>query len=186
MKKLLLIALLFSSLIAFAQKKGQNFCEGDNTESFFTLMSAKKIIYWYDTYYVEEKRGLKTLNGKEYTEYSQTWEKGFVATLYLRQEDGKTFQYEECCDKETLRFDDRFNKGDKWRTADKHVEYEIVETNVTLKTPVCNYKNLVKLKYTTKTDFFEFYYLQGFGYIGASVEDNLVSFASAEFLQKKN
>ena len=185
MKRLLLVVILLTSIATFAQKEGQVFCEGDHTESYFTLLSTNKIVYWYDTYYVEKKVGLKTIDKKEYMQYLQTWESGFVATLYLRQENGKTFQYEECCDEETLRFDDRFNKGDKWKTADKLVEYEIIETNVSLKTPVCDYKNLVKLKYTTKKDVFEFYYLKGFGYVGASVDGNLISFASAEFLQKK-
>ena len=186
MKNLILFTLLLFYFSTFAQKSGQVFCEGDSTESYFALLSAHKIIYWYDTYYIEKKEGLKTINGKEYIGYSQTWEKGFVATLYLRQENGITYQYEECCNEETLRFDDNFKVGDKWKTADKLVEYEILESRVVLKTPVCEYKNLVKLKYTTKDTYFEFYYLKGFGYVGASVNDNLISFASAVLLQKKD
>ena len=186
MKNLILITLLLFCFSTFAQKSGQVFCEGERTESYFTLLSADKIIYWYDTYYVEKKVGLKTINGKEYIEYSQTWEKGFVATLYLRQENGNTYQYEECCNEETLRFNDNFKVGDKWKTADKLVEYEILETNVSLKTPVCDYKDLVKLKYTTKDTYFDFYYLKGFGYVGASVDGNLISCASADLLPKKD
>lgn len=185
MKTILLLATLATTVNAFAQKEGQMFCEGDATESYFSLLSAKKIIYWYDTYYVEKKVGSKTINGKDYIEYTQTWENNYVASLFLRQDQGKTYQYEACCNEETLRFDDNFKKGDQWQTADGLVEYEILETNVSLKTPVCDYKNLVKLKYTTTEAFFEFYYLRGFGYVGATINGNLISCVSAEFLPKK-
>ncbi|MEJ6792706.1 MAG: hypothetical protein QNK89_08285 [Lacinutrix sp.] len=185
-KVFLLILVLSFNLNCFAQKEGQVFCEGDETESYFSLLSANKIVYWYDTYYIEKKVGTKTINNKEYIEYSQTWEEGYVAKLFLRQEQGRTYQYEECCTEDTLRFDDNFTINDKWKTADKLVEYQVLETNVALKTPVCNYKNLIKIKYNSKDAFFEFYYLKGFGYVGASVDGKLISCVSAELLPKKD
>lgn len=185
MKKLMLLVLLLSNLSVFAQKEGQIFCEGDASESYFTLLSAKKVIYWSDTYYIEKKVGLKTINDKEYIEYLQAWENGQKVSLFLRTENGKVFQYEECCDEDTLRFDDNLKAGDKWKTADNLVEYEIIATDISLKTPVCNYKNILKLKSTFKNGSFEFYYLKGFGYVGASIDGELISFASAEILTRK-
>ncbi|WP_299208507.1 hypothetical protein [uncultured Dokdonia sp.] len=159
----------------FSQKEGQTFCEVYEEDSYFPITIKTKKILWKDTYYMEEIIGKKTREGKEYVEYAQTWEEGTVSFMYLREENGVIYQFEECCDTETIRFDPSFTKGHTWKTADQKARYTLLTFEETLKTPFCNYEDLIVIKLEAGTLVYKFYYKKGYGYVGTKQEGILIS-----------
>lgn len=71
MRKIILLIVLSVSSFVFAQKEGQDFCEGNNKGSYFPLDITKKKIYWYSTFYYEVPNGIKIKNEKQYVEFKQ-------------------------------------------------------------------------------------------------------------------
>ncbi|MFY0630510.1 MAG: hypothetical protein JXR05_09020 [Flavobacteriaceae bacterium] len=178
--KITLISFLLLSTTIIAQfTQGQNFCDENKDGSYFPLVIEDKKIFWSNTHYIEAIAGRKTINKKTYIAFNQTWKEGNVDRLYLREENGVVYQYEECCGrKETVRYDKRFKDGHVWKTADKKGTYRILTTKGTFKTPLCNYKNVMIIEADLQGGKFKFYYLKGHGYIGASVNDQLVSYVT--------
>lgn len=174
-KNIIIIFCLITS-VSFSQSEGQSFCGGDPEAPFFTLHSGTKYIVWDNTYYSEKNVGQKTINGVEYTHYQQSWESGPIQDLYLREVDGTVYQFEDCCDDDTVRLPSKQQVGQTWKTADELSIYEIVAIDGKLKTPVCEYSNLLVLKSTFQNGEFTFYYQKGYGYVGATVNDQLISF----------
>ncbi|WP_053990628.1 hypothetical protein [Mangrovimonas sp. TPBH4] len=183
MKKTFTLGLTaFLSFNAFAQlKEGQNFCDENKDGSYFPLVLQEKKILWSNTRYTETRSGTKMLNGQEYIAFLQTWEGHAPDTLYLREEKGVVYQYETCCLEETVRFDDKFKKGQTWKTADGLGEYTILSFKGTLKTPICEYKNLLVIEAKLQSGNFKFYYLKGHGYVGATVDDKIISCVTPTF-----
>jgi len=181
-KTLLLIVSLLAINLTFAQiKDGQNFCDETKNGSYFPLVLEEKKLFWADTHYVETKNGTKEINGKTYVEYLQEWKEGNTSTLYLREENGVVYQYEECCEQETIRYDESFKKGYTWKTADGLGQYEILTFKGALKTPFCEYKNAMVIQANLENGTFKFYYLKGHGYIGATVNDKIISCVTPTF-----
>lgn len=179
---LILLFSLFTVTNSFSQlKEGQNFCDPTEDGSYFPLVIKKKKFFWADTRYVETKKGTKELNGKTYVEFSQEWLGGTTATLYLREQDGVIYQYEECCETETIRYDENFEEGHTWKTASGEGEYKIVTYEGTLKTPFCEYEDLMVIEAVLKNGTFKFYYFKGHGYVGATVDDQLISCVTPTF-----
>ncbi|MFD2824288.1 hypothetical protein ACFS5M_11455 [Lacinutrix iliipiscaria] len=176
MKYFCLLTLFLVSINSFSQKEGQLFCDGDPNSDYFTLLDSNKYIIWRNTYYVEKMERQKQLNGKTYVEYSQSWESGDVVKLYLKKEKGVVYQFEDCCDDDTVRMPNHPQKGDTWKTADGLVTYEVISIESELKTPVCSYKNLLELKSIFSNGEFTFFYQKGYGYVGAKEKDILISF----------
>ncbi|WP_452223172.1 hypothetical protein [Lacinutrix chionoecetis] len=168
--------ILLCGFNAFAQKQGQIFCDGDKNGTYFPLLDSKKYIIWGNTFYVEEIIGTKTKNGKTYKEYSQTWESGDVANLLLTEKNGNILQYIEENEEDKLRLPYDIKVGKSWKTNKGLVAYEITSLKGTLKTPVCNYSNLLVLKSSFQNGEFIFYYQKGYGYIGAAQDGELISF----------
>lgn len=182
MKKLGFILIFVITQTMYCQLfEGQGFCEKNENGSYFPLSIEKKKILWGKSFYFETITGSKKINGKEYIELKQEWEDKKFSLLYLREENGVVFQYEECCENETVRFDQSFKKGTKWTNIDSSAKYKIVNFNGKLKTPYCNYKNLLVVEATLKSGTFIFYYLQGQGYIGATKDDQLISCVTPEW-----
>jgi len=113
-------------------------------------------------------------------EYKQTWKNGSVDLMYLRQDESKVLEYEEGFDTETTRFSSQFEEGYSWRKVDKTAVYTILSYDGKLKTPYCDYDKLLVIEAKYKTITFEFYYLKGLGYIGATQNDTLVSYITPE------
>lgn len=180
MKVLQLIILLFISSTMFGQNEGQSFCEGDINESYFPISIKKKKVIWQNTFYLEIQSGEKNINGVLYSSFEQLWEGQERYTLYLREENGVIYQYEECCKDESIRYNPTFDVGYSWKTADQNVEYTIESLKGTLKTPYCNYENLLVLESKFVNGTFKFYYLKGFGYVGTTIDNELISFVSPE------
>jgi len=174
MKKLIPLFLLITTT-TFAQKEGQSFCAGDPTETYFPLLQEKKTIIWYNTYYEETLLGEKVIDGKKYKVYLQEWESKRKDTMYMRIDGTRVFEYYKEIQTEKLRYDSSFNPKKQWEGRD--VTYTVLSHNAALKTPVCTYKNLMALKAVYATITFTFYYLKGYGYIGATKDDELISFA---------
>lgn len=176
MKKLIASLLLITSANLHSQiNEGQKFCEENSNGNYFPLTIEKKKILWANTSYYETQNGIKSIKGKKYKEYVQEWSNNNSDKLYLREEDGVVYQYEECCEKETIRYDKRFEKGHTWKTADGKTEYKITSYNGKLKTPFCEYTNLLVIKATIENYEILFYYLKGHGYIGASIDNKIIS-----------
>lgn len=180
MNKSILILILLVPILVFSQKEGQNFCKGIEDGSYFPLDIKKKKIFWYDTYYFEEQLGTKELNGKTYLEYKQIWKDGSVDLMYLREADSKVLEYEEGLDQETTRYGSQFEEGYSWRRPDKTAVYTILSYDGKLKTPYCAYDKLLVIEAKFKTVTYEFYYLKGLGYIGATQNNTLVSYITPE------
>ncbi|UII23576.1 hypothetical protein [Fulvivirga ligni] len=182
MKKMLIlfVGMLFITS-AYAQlKEGQSFCDENEDGSYFPLIFKERKIFWVNTYYTETKIGTKELNGRTYFEYAQTWENGAVDTLYLREDEGVIYQYAACCEEETIRYDSKFEKGHQWKNMNGG-KYKIITYDGTLKTRLCEYKNLMVMEADMGDVIFQFYYLRGHGYVGATVDDTVISFATPTF-----
>ncbi|CAM1369754.1 hypothetical protein [Tenacibaculum xiamenense] len=185
MKSIFTFFTLLICLPLFSQTEGQSFCSELENEDYFPLTIEKKKILWLDSYYFEEIIGSKEIKNKKYIEFAQNWKAGNAGSLLLREKNGVIYQYEKCCDTETIRFDSKFEKGKSWKTADKKSNYSIKSFNGKLKTPYCDYKNLLVIKgeFTNVTYFF--YYKKGYGYIGATDDkNNLISCVSPEWNKK--
>lgn len=177
MRKIVLLIVLSVSSLVFSQQEGQDFCEGNNEGSYFPLDITKKKIYWYDTFYYEVPNGIKIKNEKQYVEFIQEWENGEVDFLYLREENGKVYQYEECCNTESLRYSDIMKSKEKWERTEDEVRYIVLARDGKLRTPFCNYKNLFVLRAEYNNGVtYDFYYQKGLGYIGASRKGELISY----------
>ena len=59
--------------------------------------------------------------------------------------------------------------------------YKIITYDGKLKTPYCEYKNLLVIEAKMKSVTFNFYYLRGHGYIGATQDNKLISYISPEW-----
>ncbi|WP_298487676.1 hypothetical protein [uncultured Maribacter sp.] len=160
--------------------EGQIFCDELINESIFTLKYKTKKLTWYDTYYIEEKTQTKEIDDKEYFEFEQRWDKSDTHKLYLREENGIVYQFEECCEEDTIRYNPEFKKSHKWKTADGKSEYEIISFKGKLNTPYCNYKNLMVIEAKMHYGNYRFYYFKGHGYIGATKDGNLISYLTPE------
>lgn len=176
-----LFALMISSSL-FSQTEGQNFCDVFVSEDYFPLDIKKKKIVWYDTYYYEEMIGVKDINNKKYTEYIQRWKGGNIDTLFLREENGVFYQYEEDFNGETIRFDVKFKKRKRWETIDKKVKYVVKSFKGKLSTPYCEYENLLVIEAELSLETYKFYYKKGYGFIGATINKNdLISYVSPDW-----
>lgn len=178
MKKLVLLFSLFFSLNATAQINGQSFCDGVVNGSYFPLTVKTKNLMWFNTSYTETQVATVTMNGKQYQLYIQVWANGTSDSLYLREENGVIYQYHKKSRTEFIRFDRTFKIRHKWTVPEMNVAYRIISTSGKLKTPYCQYENLVVIKAKYPTITYKFYYLEGYGYIGATTKNKLVSFAS--------
>ncbi|MFD1603188.1 hypothetical protein ACFSJW_06190 [Flavobacterium artemisiae] len=184
MNKIIILFILFSTTVSYSQLfEGQKFCEESKNESYFPLLIGKKKIFWKKGFYFETKGETKIINGKTYTEFKQVWNNSDLDSdlLYFREENGVVYQYEKCCQMETIRFDPKFKNGHSWKDAKKDAAYTIITYDGKLKTPYCEYQNLlvIEAKYTNVT--FNFYYLRGHGYIGATQDNQLISCISPEW-----
>lgn len=173
--KTIILLILLTATATFAQSEGQSFCYGDSKETYFTLQTEKKILLWYSTYYTETLIGEEVIEGNNYKVYVQEWKDTNKDTLYLREEGSRILGYYKKIKKEKLRYDSSFKPNKQWEG--REVTYTILSHEAELKTPVCHYKNLMALKAEYPTITFIFYYLKGFGYVGATQNDELVSFA---------
>lgn len=184
MRYFLLLTFFALNLNLFPQGEGQNFCDDFAGEDYFPLNIQKKKIIWGRTYYFEEKGDSVVVDGKDYIEFYQQWEKGKLDTLYLREENGVVFQYVDSCEFETIRLDHSFKKGTTWQAGDEKASYKIKSFKGKLKTPYCSYKDLLVIEAEFSTGIFLFYYKKGYGYIGATVDGKLISFVTPDWLGK--
>lgn len=175
MKKAFLSFFLFLSFSIFSQTEGQDFCNGLDNGSYFPLNITKKKIYWYNTFYYETFKGEKFMKGKKYIEFEQKWEDGTIDILFLRNENGNVYQYDECCEVETVRFLNEMHIGFTWRNAEEKIEYTYISNEGKLKTPFCAYKNLLVLRAKYVDAVYDFFYLKGLGYVGATENGKLIS-----------
>lgn len=184
MKNLIIIIVLIISNNVHSQKEGQLFCEGDPTQGYMPLLKSKKHIIWSNTFYTEANLGEEILNGKKYNKYSQTWETGEIEHLFLREENQIILQYEEEEKAETVRLPKSIKVGKTWKTQDGQLTYKILSIKAKLKTPVCEYTNLLALKSSFKNGSFTFYYQKGYGYIGATQNGEIISFVVPYILEE--
>lgn len=182
MKKTLLLILIFYSYTSYSQLyEGQKFCEESKDFSYFPLEITKKKILWYNGFYFETKNKTKVLNGKTYFEFKQEWNNSESFLLYLREENKIIYQYDPCCENETIRYDPGFKIGHHWKSVNEENEYLIISFNGTLKTPFCEYENLLVIEAKMSYGMFNFYYLKGHGYVGATKDNKLVSCVTPEW-----
>ena len=179
MQKTFVLIFIFFGSFSFSQTN-QNFCKEDKNGSFFPFTNDFKKVIWRDTYYLEKKNNSKELNGKMYIEFEQESEKSGITLRYLREENGVVYEYEKCCNIETLRYDSKFVEGQTWKKGDNKSEFRIITYKGKLKTPYCNYENLLVIEGELSSKKFKFYYLKGFGYVGANQEDKLVSYVTQD------
>ncbi len=182
MKKIMIfISILLTSNSYSQLYEGQKFCEESKDYGFFPLAIGKKKILWYNTFYFETKQETKIFNRKIYIEFKQEWNKSSSDLIYFREENGVIYEYDSCCENETIRFDPKFEKNHVWKSANGKNEYRIITYDGNLKTPYCEYQNLLVVDAKMDYGTFAFYYLRGHGYIGATKDGKLVSCVSPEW-----
>lgn len=176
MNKLLFFLFIFSCQLSHSQIiEGQNFCQETIDGSFVPLSIDKKKILWYETFYFEYITGSKIIKGKTYIEFKQEWENKNTSTFYLREKDGVIYQYDQCCENETIKYNHSFNEKQVWKSEDTIREYRILSYKGKLQTPFCKYENLLVIEAKMEYGTFNFYYLKGHGYVGATKDEKLVS-----------
>lgn len=181
MNKLFCFLFLFLCVTAFSQEEGQDFCKGTSNGSYFPINITKKKIYWYNTFYYEKPIGTKKVNGIEYLKIEQKWENGNTDVLYLREENGAVYEYQKCCNSEALRYANNKIVNESWNNKDKNIITTVISKNANLKTPFCYYKDLLVLRAEFESgDSYDFYYLKGLGYIGATEKGKLISCITPE------
>lgn len=178
----IVLVLFLVTFQTYSQKEGQNFCEGITDGSYLPLDIKKKKILWYDTYYFETIVGKKVFNGKTYTEFLQEWKDGQKDLIYLREENNVVFQYREECKEEYVKLDIKATQG--WSNTCTPNNYKIIALDGELKTPYCQYKNLVILEAVFEKVTLRFYYQKGYGYVGATKEGKIISCVSPEWKQE--
>lgn len=182
MKKILLFILIFFSCFSYSQLfENQKFCKESKGISYFPLEITKKKILWQDTFYFEIKNKTKVINGKTYVEFKQEWNNSESFLLYFREENKIIYQYDLCSEKETIRYNPKFKIGHLWKSASEKSEYQLITYNGKLKTPYCEYENLLVIKAKMPYGKFNFYYLKGQGYIGATKNNKLVSYVTPKW-----
>jgi hypothetical protein len=164
------------------QSEGQDFCGKFDGDSYFPLDIEKKKIVWSKSSYIETATSWVKIDSIEYLSVVQVWQSGQTDTLYLREEDGTVYQYQDYCDSESVRFKADAKVGDSWSTCDQEIKYTVISKKGKLKTPFCDYKKLVIIKAEYPDVIFHFYYKKGYGYIGATVNGtDLISFVSPKW-----
>lgn len=183
MKHTLALILIFITFNAFAQlEEGEGFCETKENESYFPLDISIKKIFWGISHYTEERIGKKKFNGKTYIEFKQTWKEGNRDLIYFRSEKGVVYEYKEELNKEQVRYDSAFKVRHSWKALDGNTTYTITSFEGKLKTPFCEYENLMVIKAELKMETFLFYYQRGKGYVGAThVDKELISCITPKF-----
>lgn len=98
MKKLMLVFFIVITCPAFSQiSEGQKFCEETKEGPYFPvlLFNFHKKVLWYNNIYKETKEVVKIIKGITYTQFKQDWDNGQCNLLYLREENGVVYQYDE-------------------------------------------------------------------------------------------
>ena len=83
-------------------------------------------------------------------------------------------EYHAATKKEIVRYDDAFKLGHQWKGLE--VRYKVRSHTEELLTPVCRYRNLMAIEAAYPKITYVFYYLKGFGYVGATKDGKLISF----------
>ena len=180
MQKTLIIFSVLICSFSFSQTINESFCNENINSSYFPLTNNFKKVIWRDTFYFERNNRIKEINGKTYTEFEQESESSGTALRYLREENGIVYEYEKCCENETVRYDAKFEVGHIWKKANKKEEFKIITYKGHLKTPFCSYKNLLVIEGELSSKKFKFYYLRGYGYVGATEGKKLISYVTQE------
>ncbi|WP_412464458.1 hypothetical protein [Flavobacterium mekongense] len=177
MQKIHLILFSFFFSFSFSQTN-EDFCTEKLNDAFFPLTIDFKKVIWRDTFYLERKNATKEINGKTYIEFEQESENSGTVLRYLREADGIVYEYEKCCGNETIRYNAKFVEGHVWKKGNGKGEYKIISYNGHLKTPFCNYENLLVIEGELNSKKFHFYYLRGFGFVGATEDGKIISYVS--------
>lgn len=182
MKNILILAVFLIVLKGYSQKEGQSFCDGIPDGKYLPLDVAKKKIFWGNTYYFEKmEEGTKKFHGQKYNVFSQEWKDGTKDLLFLREENGTVYQYREECGKEYILLDSK-NVGQEWENSCKVFKRKIISFDAEFKTRYCHYKNLLALESSYDDGVvYVFYYQKGYGYVGASQGDKVISCVSPEW-----
>lgn len=141
MKKLLIILTLFIYFDGSAQE-----CAIDD---YFPLSVGNTWIYKYTTSSNRVKFKVTNHNiikgSNSYYRHKIKDSKGNKSIAYYRNENGQNFIFDEVQNKEYINIPKKPKKGFKWSQNDTW-EYEIININEELQTPVNSYKNLLKIR----------------------------------------
>jgi hypothetical protein len=173
--RIILILILFCGSTISAQ----NYCDGNESESFYPLrLGVSKKIFWNKNTYNENIIALSTFKNKEYFKVSQYWASGEKVVLYLREDTNGIYQFNEKRNAEYLLMPKVFKPNYQWYTFDSLGIYKFLDSTSTYSSPYCTYKNLitVELFLIEKNIKYIYYYKRGIGYIGAKKNDVPISF----------
>lgn len=173
--------LLLFPLISFSQVEGQDFCKGYSLGEYFPLDIKNKKIIWGKMHYFETYAGTQKIDGKDYSVFKQVWSSNDNDTLYLKKDATAIVQYDQRSKAVNTRFDSNFKEGSTWHNSDKSAQYTLLSYSDKLKTPYCNYIGLLSIKAEYKNVTYTFFYLKGYGYIGATKDNKLISYVTPEW-----
>jgi hypothetical protein len=179
MKNVVVLFLSIMTFSAYSQKEAQSFCDGNDNGKYFPLNINKKKILWNDTYYFESIIGQKEFDGKLYIEFKQEYKNGEIDLVYFREEKGVIYEYRERCKKEYIKLECNA-VGQQWSGDCLTNSYKIIAFDGKLKTPYCQYRNLLVIEAAYENETFTYYYLKGYGYVAATKQGKLYSCAVPE------
>ncbi len=181
MKTFILALTILSVGITYAQKEGQDFCKGSPDGTYFPLSVQKKKLLWGDTFYFETFEKDTIINGTKYSKFRQVWKNGDNDVVLFREKAGAIIQYFPENNKEILRMDPSFKPGDTWKNELQNCTFTLIGYNEKLKTPYCKYEGLLAIQAEYPMVTYIFYYLKGYGYVGATKDGKTISAASPEW-----
>ena len=180
MQKTFILFFIFLNSVIYSQKSElNNICKSNDEKSFFSLENDFKKVVWRETFYVERRKEVKNINGKNYLEIVQESENDGTVSRYFREENGTIYELDKSSKKELVRFDTKFEKGYSWKTGNGKDEYTILSFNGELETPFCIYKNLLVIDAKMNFGHFTFYYSRGLGYVGATENGKVISYITS-------
>lgn len=187
MKSLLVISVLvFVAATCFSQT---DICEDAASGVFWPIKIGVKRYYAttnksYVSYY---KGDSLQINSKTYYQEIDEYEDGDKKTMYLREQDGNIYIYDEEKGLEYLELSADITPGHTWEKYDKSWKYTVVDTMSVIQTPYCTYKNLLNIKAEPQHEakdkyasYFNLYYKRGVGQVGVHVEGKGYSFLSID------
>ncbi len=123
------------------------------------------------------------INGKKYFKILRTYSTGKETTDYSRIENEVHFSYDDKTGAESMWLRNEMKVGKKWQQADKSWEYEVMNIDATVTTPVDTYHHLLHIRARQltlpgnykrdgeKCLYYDLFFLRGIGQITSKCHD---------------
>lgn len=187
MKRFLFVVIfLLTRYLILAQL---SICNNENKGLYWPLTINIKKHYFsnygnYTVIYTSEKL---IVAGRTYIKEVTSNEDNTIETLYLREENGNIYVYDTIKKIEFLEFSNNTTPGYSWKKYDGTWLYTIIDTSATLKTPYCDYNNILNVKAEPQgklkkdySSYYNLFYNRGIGLVAIEINGKATTFLSID------